>query len=496
MPYAGRVAVCLLNGSGVQWFGGNYMRCVAFFSESDRSKTSLRGTLKLAGMFASMLTAGAVATTVMAAPDPDTLAFWQRFESVGPDHDQNGLPLTDFYDVPELLSTATPGTLIRADKEPFTGYEGTSTYGPISQLPPGVSAYRLLYHSRSTTGKPVVSSGVILLPAGPVPPGGWPVVAWAHGTVGVARNCAPSAMKDIYYGDTGLYGFVDSNITSPGSRFQKYAVVATDYAGLGTRYPHEYLSRIAHGLDVIHSVRAARAALPGLLSKKWVVVGHSQGGEAALGVAELQTAFRDRYYLGAVAVAPLTYLRDTLKAMVDVYPGTTGYLPMVAYSVSTLFPWVNLEDMLTSTALDRLQQVPLLPTGMDTKAHGCYYTAAAGFADFTNHDQVLRTEAGYGINSPWLWAYSAINEPGRVKAYKPMFVAQGVADEVIPVRITDRAVRKLCRIGDRVYYKKYPYVKNDFYQPHGYSVYQSFDDQMQWIADRFAGRPAPNSCAK
>lgn len=50
-----------------------------------------------------------------------------------------------------------------------------------------------------------------------------PVIAWAHGTSGVARRCAPSLMKDVEYGTEGLMPMVAAG----------FAVVATDSAGLG-----------------------------------------------------------------------------------------------------------------------------------------------------------------------------------------------------------------------------------------------------------------------
>ena len=52
----------------------------------------------------------------------------------------------------------------------------------------GLKVYRFLYHSRAFDGKDVPASGVIILPYGDPPEGGWPVIAWAHGTTGVAAD--------------------------------------------------------------------------------------------------------------------------------------------------------------------------------------------------------------------------------------------------------------------------------------------------------------------
>jgi dipeptidyl aminopeptidase/acylaminoacyl peptidase len=186
------------------------------------------------------------------------------------------LPIGDFYSAPANLSVTKPEDLLR--KEPFAGYS----------LPKGATAVRIIYHSLDATGGDVATSAAVLIPAGTPPPQGWPVIAWAHGTSGVARLCAPSAMKDVYYGDEGLMPMVAAG----------FAVVATDYHGLGTEGVHQYVNKTAQARDVVYSIPAARAAVPSL-GAKWVADGHSQGGLAAFGVAEAEHAFKDPNYLRA-----------------------------------------------------------------------------------------------------------------------------------------------------------------------------------------------------
>src|SRR5262245_45814902 len=71
------------------------------------------------------------------------------------------LPLTAFYDVGDA-DLSKPGTLIRS--EPGTGYD----------LPAGVTATRIAYASRDANGRPVLATGVVLLPSGKASEGGWP----------------------------------------------------------------------------------------------------------------------------------------------------------------------------------------------------------------------------------------------------------------------------------------------------------------------------------
>ena len=135
-------------------------------------------------------------------------------------------PLTDFYDTPESFDrTGKPGDLIRSMK--FDGYN----------LPKGVEATRILYGTTTSQGDLVTCSGVVLVPPGEAPEGGWPIIAWAHGTSGVTRRCAPSLMAECFddYGAPCVY-------TETG-----HAVVAADYVGLGSDYPVNYMDRISNG---------------------------------------------------------------------------------------------------------------------------------------------------------------------------------------------------------------------------------------------------------
>src|SRR3954452_6601726 len=81
----------------------------------------------------------------------------------------------------------------------------------------------LLYRSHGVAGSPVADSGMIAFPRGRAPKGGWPVLAWAHGTTGLADKCAPTRLPrttDPYSSElrTQLSSYVKAG----------YAVVSAD----------------------------------------------------------------------------------------------------------------------------------------------------------------------------------------------------------------------------------------------------------------------------
>src|SRR4051812_40015397 len=49
----------------------------------------------------------------------------------------------------------------------------------------------VLYRSTSVAGRKIAVSGLVSVPKGDPPKGGWPVISWAHGTTGIPDVCAP-----------------------------------------------------------------------------------------------------------------------------------------------------------------------------------------------------------------------------------------------------------------------------------------------------------------
>lgn len=111
-----------------------------------------------------------------------------------------------------------------------------------------------------------------MAPNGSPPASGRDVVAWAHGTTGIAQSCAPSLVKKALSDIPSL-----ANMLAHG-----WMVVASDYPGLGTTGPHAYLVGGEAANAVLDSVHAARNLRAPAAGSRFAVWGHSQGGHAAL----------------------------------------------------------------------------------------------------------------------------------------------------------------------------------------------------------------------
>jgi pimeloyl-ACP methyl ester carboxylesterase len=271
-------------------------------------------------------------------------------------------------------------------------------------------------------------------------------------------------MKSLFYNWEGLYEYVLTG----------YAVVATDYAGLGTEGRHAYLDMLSNGTDVINSVPAARAAVL-TLSEKWLVVGHSQGGLSSLGVAELEGAIKDRNFLGTVALAGASDLQDGIGAVVSVrLPVLNGLVGFWVFGAKTVYPELEVKDILTKKALAIYNA---------SVEDGC--SAASGaFAELPTEELLL---PGWRDNK-YIKQFLSRNQPGMQPTYGPLLLVGGGDDILFTESAGGKIFERLCRSGARVQQNVYPGLGHDPV------VYGSLRDQLAWIAGRFAGNPAPSNC--
>ena len=320
-------------------------------------------------------------------------------------------------------------------------------------LPIGVTAYRFLYHSRSAAGEDVASSGVILVPYKKAPAGGWPAIAWAHEANGVARQCAPSLQRNLQHGPL-LSMYVNLG----------YAVVATDYSGLGTKFRNAGADSLSNAWDVIYAIPAARSAMHELGSK-WVAIGTGEGGRAAVTVAELEHGLHDPNYLGSIAVPRLADLQDRYETTSTF--STTSALQL-AYGVKSIFPKFEVKEILTDPGLSLYEKM----------GQTC-----------DENSQKIEPETFLTPNwrnNPLVRQYFSRNRLGLTPAAGPLFVASSADD--LSIKVTNRIVAQLCKQGDRVQFQKYPE-----YDP-GRVIGDSVTDQMNWIQARFVGRVTPSDC--
>ncbi|MFE7717611.1 alpha/beta hydrolase family protein [Nocardia rhizosphaerihabitans] len=338
---------------------------------------------------------------------------------------------------------------------------------------PGARNYLVLYRSVDMQGRPVAVSGTLAVPEGEPPAGGWPLISWAHGTTGTADVCAPSR-------DTTA-AFPAHDYTSPARETQArwvaagYAVAQTDYQGLGTPGPHGYLIGEAEQRAVADMATAARAVAPEI-GTRWVAMGHSQGGQAAVYAnARSQDWALGMQLLGSVAMAPASHLGPVVRGLAligraggapGIVPsGSVAFLPLFVRGAETVAP-LDPAKFLAPQALSMLAQT-------DDRCIG----------------QLRATDSWGGLDpgtvftaNPEVGALADVldaNDPSSLPLTTPLLVQQGTADTVVLPLATDAMVAQQRSAGEPVEYRTYPGVDHRGLLATGY------DDALSWVNERF-----------
>lgn len=345
-----------------------------------------------------------------------------------------------------------PGSIVSAD--------------PIQIPIPGARAWRVVYRSGGINSEQIEVSGVIIAPTGEPPPGGWPVVAWAHGTTGIVSKCAPSLNGNFASSVPGLAEFIARG----------YVVAATDYQGLGTRGPHPYLIGPSEAHSVLDSVRAARLVTGA--GPRFVVWGHSQGGHAALWTGQLAESYApDLTLLGVAAAAPASELAKLLEADLSTPAGK-------AFTGLALLSWSKVYGLSLKTIMNP-QAIP----PMQLIGGSCMNSPLGLLGDVIGvkmlPSQVLLSDPTR--TPPWSGIVAA-NTPSFVAGGAPVMIAQGISDPVVVPSITRDFARRLCSAGTAVRLLE---VSGD----HMGVLKSGTAGVVEWIIQRFAGTPPPNDCA-
>jgi Secretory lipase len=304
-------------------------------------------------------------------------------------------------------------------------------------------AFKLTYVTTDARGRRARSTGIVFLPKGRKPRGGWPVISWAHGTSGLADKCAPSRIGPALPKRDRPYL---ANWMREG-----YAVVASDYAGLGTPGLMAYLNGRSEAHNVVDMVKAGRAYArrrSSRLARKWVVIGQSQGAGAAIYTARYATKFGGRGldYRGAVGTGTPAYVENVVKALApdfpDLSPALTEYMAYVLAGLRWTHPNLGIDGALTDTGRTYLRLGErLCGAEFEERLEGVQVGA------FFNRRLDALPRFAKTVD-----AYMAMPESGFDK---PFFMGQGLKDVDVPYGLTKPYVDELKANGEPLTFKLY-----------------------------------------
>lgn len=361
-----------------------------------------------------------------------------------------------FYDAPASVP-AEPGNLVRS--EPFE-----------RGVPDGARGWRILYTTERADGTPALSSGLVVVPNDAGRPA--PLVSWAHGTTGRDVSCAPSLLPEPF--ESGAL-FVLDEVVANG-----WALVATDYIGLGADAPHGYLVGGDAGRAVLDAARAARQLPNVRLSDETVVWGHSQGGGSALWAGVLAGTYApDAGVIGVGALSAASDLPAFVSNLQDM-PGGSIFASYVLRGYADTYPDVRVADYVRASAA-------LLVREMADRCLADRGIIVSVLESLVAGDTIWSREPGTGPLADRL----AENVPtGPIDV--PLFMAQGTADPIIPPDSQAAFVAARCAAdaGDFEYRTYEGYAHVDIVQAGSPLI----ADLLAWTRDRWDGAPPTTSC--
>jgi len=357
-----------------------------------------------------------------------------------------------------VMPASSPGTLISAD--------------PVVDTPGGMQAWRIAYWTSDEDGRAQQVTGMVIAPREAIPATPRQVIAWTHGSWGVAQKCAPSLSTNFFEATPALADMIRRG----------YTVAAPDYPGLGTAQPHPFLVGGDTARSVLDAVRAARLIPGAAAGTTFAIWGESQGGHAALWTAiEARRYAPEISLVGTAAAAPPTDLPANLRLASE--PNIRAmFIAFATYSWSQRFgaPLSTLFNRTNQGVATRLAQNNCISLG-GTPRLGTILGVASMRRALKGKD--------VGTIPPWSGiAQRNSVDPRRVPG--PLLIAQAADDPLVASSVTRAFVAQRCRTGLPL--RWVPIPGGD----HANSARNSAEVTLGWIADRFAGKSAPSDCGK
>ncbi|KGN34151.1 lipase [Knoellia sinensis KCTC 19936] len=367
-----------------------------------------------------------------------------------------------FYANPANLPTAN-GAVVRTEPSQFwTLFKASNANS---------TATRIMYKTTDGRGNDIPVTGQVVVPKTAwTGPGPRPLVAFAVGTQGVGDSCAPSKLtpKGLEYETIFMAGLLNRG----------YALVATDYEGLGTAGMHTYMNRETQGHAVLDSLRAAVtvAGLPA--NTPMAITGYSQGGGASAAAAELAPTYAPELKLvGAVAggtPGDLRIVANNLDRTIYV-----GFLAYATLGLSAEYD-MDLDALLNSRGKAFMDDV-----STECVPETLFTHAWANTANFTLDGRSLPQT----IDDPQ-WA-SIVEEQkigvGRAPAV-PTLLTHSRYDDVIPFEAGRGVGLRWCDQGAQVAFK------SSVAPGHVGGAMTSATAAASFLEDRFAGKPFTSGC--
>jgi pimeloyl-ACP methyl ester carboxylesterase len=390
----------------------------------------------------------------------------------------NWLPQTaevDFYDPPALgdFDPNRLGDVLRHELVEIYTAQDVAQFSGIASSPHGAEVYRVLYLSQAPAGELRAVSGLLMVPTGAQPDGGFPLIVQGHLRPDQGDACAPS--KNAF---TSL-GFL-SWIA------QGYMVMLTDYVGLGTPGIRPTLVGETEAWNLLDAARAAQrfeTAGKRPAGSQVFLLGQSLGSHAAIFAHQEWRSYAPEInVVGTVLFSPVTEMRDLLSNLLRIQ-GQVGPLVLTMYAYGEYYGMPPVTSWLQ----------PAFAAALPRQAAD---QCIVGFSLWTGNspDRVFQPDWLRAVRQnqwdrlePWT-ALLDMNTPGEFASDRPVLILAGENDNLNPPNASNQLAERLCSHGTPTEYVVYPTAN------HFTTITVGRPKANEWMAERLQGHPLTAGC--
>jgi len=362
-----------------------------------------------------------------------------------------------FYQPPPqaLLDHVAPGTVLR--------------YRPITPvayraLPVAAQGWQLMFRSSDTHGRPVASVTTVLVPDN-APASGRVLLSYQTAYDALTNRCAPSYR--IIRGEENEHAAFLLGL------LRGWVVVTGDYEGLEA----QWAAGINSGQGVLDGIRAALQFEPAGLAPDTPVGlwGYSGGGYATLWAGELHQSYAPELNFKGLAAGGAPADIGHTATSLDGGPFAGVYFGGVV-GMSRAYPEFDFDSYLNEAGKAMVADI-------GSKCVNDFLVGAYSFHRMSEYINVPDL-----LELPEAQQVLAQNRLGQYTPDAPLYYYHAVLDYLNPSADADALMAKYCTAGVVVNYEKV--IAGEHITP----VATSALTAVSYLADRFAGLPAPGNC--
>lgn len=418
-----------------------------------------RITATLASLAAAVALAAAPALATPAGASPLPIPIPGQSEVPLPEDDP-------FYRVPPKIKGLANGSILRS--RPIDA----STWN----VPMPATAWQILYKTLDNHHRPTATVATVLVPDAPwTGDGPRPLLSYQTAEDGIDTKCAPSyALRaGAAAGDT------NSNLETPivfTALTQGWTLVVPDYEGPRSLFLAARMA--AHGL--LDGIRAARAFKPAGVGKRAPIGlwGYSGGSLATSVAAQLQPRYAPELKFAGIALGGLV---ADIRSTIDAFDGSPlgGAIMMGIEGMDRAFPEADIRSLITREGREKMDASAKDCINDAVRRHGLLFSYRP-YEAVPNSLDVPRIKRLQKRNSPLTF--------GGIPR-TPVFHYHATLDEYAPIAPAARLMAKWCAAGVTVQRQEEPVGE------HITGVITGVPHGLLYLSDRFAGKPAPSTCA-